>query len=491
MKLFPIRGGIHPDYRKELSSERAIVALPMPAALYIPLQQHIGAPAEVLVNTGDLVKKGQMIARSGGTVSAPQHAPTSGRIQSITDIPAPHPSGLAQTTIVLEPDGKDEWGELPAPIVDPFTADPHTINERVAASGIVGMGGAAFPSAIKLNLGTQKKLETLLLNGAECEPYLTCDDRVMREHADEVIDGARIMAHALGVHRIVIAIEQNKPQAIDAMTRAASAFSEVEVVGVPVQYPMGSERHLVQAITGRETPAKKLTADIGVLVHNVATARAVHHAVRFGRPLISRVVTVSGKAVREPNNIEVPIGARVADLIAFSGGFSVEPESLVNGGPMMGQPLPGLDVPVIKGMSGILALTAAEINQQPASTCIRCGVCVTICPCGLSPVDMAAFIRKDNFEVAAKLGVMDCVSCGSCSWLCPSHIPLVHYFNYAKGVINDQERERRKIEQTRMLAEAHALRVEKAAAEKAALLAAKKAQAAAAAADKEKDGTLA
>lgn len=487
MKLFPIRGGIHPDYRKELSSEKAIVALPMPAALYIPLQQHIGAPAEVLVEAGDLVKKGQMIARSGGTLSAPQHAPTSGRIQAITAIPAPHPSGLAQTTIILEPDGKDEWGELPAPIADPFAADPHAISARVAASGIVGMGGAAFPSAIKLNLGSQKKLEILLLNGAECEPYLTCDDRVMREHADEVIDGARIMAHALGVPRVAIAIEQNKPQAIDAMTRAASAFSGVEVVGVPVQYPMGSERHLVQAITGRETPAKKLTADIGVVVHNVATARAVHHAVRFGHPLISRVVTVSGKAVREPNNIEAPIGARVTDLIAFCGGFATTPESLINGGPLMGQPLPSLDVPVIKGMSGILALTAAEINRQPVSACIRCGVCVTICPCGLVPLEMAAFIRKDNFEAAAKLGVMDCVSCGSCSWICPSHIPLVHYFNYAKGMINEQERERRKNDQTRMLVEAHTLRVEKAAAEKAAALAAKKAQGAAAAAAKDKN----
>lgn len=485
MKLFPIRGGIHPDYRKELSSEKAIVTLPLPTELYIPLQQHIGAPAEVLVNEGDLVKKGQMIARSSGAVSAPQHAPTSGRIQAITAISAPHPSGLAQTTIILEPDGKDEWAELPEPIADPFAADTYTINERVAASGIVGMGGAAFPSAIKLNLGTQKKLEILLLNGAECEPYLTCDDRVMREHADEIIDGARIMAHALGVPRVVIAIEQNKPQAIEAMTRIAAAFSDIQVAGVPVQYPMGSERHLVQAITGRETPAKKLTADIGVVVHNVATARAVHHAVRFGRPLLSRVVTVSGGAVREPNNIEAPIGARVADLIAFCGGFASEPATLVNGGPMMGQPLPGLDVPVVKGMSGILALTAGEINQQPASACIRCGSCVTICPCGLVPVEMAAFIRKDNFEVAARLGVMDCVSCGSCSWICPSHIPLVHYFNYAKGMINAQDRERRKNDQTRILAEAHTLRVEKAAEAKAAALAAKKAQAAAAAAAKE------
>jgi len=485
MKLFPIRGGIHPDYCKELSSEKAIVILPMPATLYIPLQQHIGAPAEVLVNEGDRVRKGQMIARCGGAVSAAQHAPASGRIQAITQIAAPHPSGLAQTTIVIEPDGRDEWADLPEPIADPLNADPQLIRDRVAQSGIVGMGGAAFPSAVKLDLGTRYKLEILLLNGAECEPYLTCDDRVMREHADEIVDGARIMAHALGVPRVVIAIEQNKPQAIAAMTRAASAFPGIDVAGVPVQYPMGSERHLVQAITGRETPAKKLTADIGVVVHNVATARAVHHAVRFGRPLVSRVVTVSGRAVREPNNIEAPIGARVADLIAFCGGFAIEPERLVNGGPMMGQPLPGLDVPVVKGMSGILALTAAEIDPQPASACIRCGSCVTICPCGLVPVEMAAFIRKDNFEVAARLGVMDCVSCGSCSWVCPSHIPLVHYFNYAKGMINAQGREQRKNDQTRVLAEAHNLRVEKAAAEKAAALAAKKAQAAAAAAAKE------
>ena len=297
MKFFPIRGGIHPDYRKEPSSEKAIVALPLPEMLYVPLQQHIGAPAEALVKEGDLVRKGQVIARATGAVSVAQHAPTSGRIRAITEMMAPHPSGLSQMTIVIEPDGKDAWAELPDPMLDPLALDACILNQRVAASGIVGMGGAAFPSAIKLNLGTQKKLEILLLNGAECEPYLTCDDRIMREHADEIVDGARIMAHMLGAPRVTIAIEQNKPQAIDTMTRAAAGMAEVTVVGVPVQYPMGSERHLVQAITGLETPAGKLTADIGVVVHNVATARAVHHAVRFGRPLISRVVTVSGGAV--------------------------------------------------------------------------------------------------------------------------------------------------------------------------------------------------
>ncbi|MDO8810629.1 MAG: electron transport complex subunit RsxC, partial [Gallionella sp.] len=357
---------------------------------------------------------------------------------------------------------------------DPFTADAHTINDRVAQSGIVGMGGAAFPSAIKLNLGEQKKLEILLLNGAECEPYLTCDDRVMREYPDEIIDGARIMAHALGTPRVIIAIEQNKPQAISIMTKAASAFPNIEVIGVPVQYPMGSERHLVQAVTGRETPARKLTADLGVVVHNVSTTRAVHHAVRFGRPLVERVVTVSGGAIREPKNVMTPIGTKETDLVEFCGGFASRPESVVNGGPMMGQPLPTLDVPVVKGTSGILALTAEEINDHPTNACIRCGSCITVCPCGLSPVEMSAFIRKDKLEVAAKLGVMDCFSCGSCSYVCPSHIPLVHYFNYAKGVLNDLERESRKNERIKALAEVRVIRIEKAAETKRAALAARK-----------------
>ena len=476
MKLFPVRGGIHPEYRKDRTSECAVVAMPMPRILYLPLQQHIGAPAEPVVQEGDLVKKGQLLARGQGVVSAPTHAPTSGRIGAIDRVTAPHPSGLPQLTIVLEADGRDEWGELAAPIADPFAAEPADIKARVAASGIVGLGGATFPSAVKLNLGTQHKLQILLLNGAECEPYLTCDDRVMREYAGEVIDGARIMAHALGTPRIVVGIESNKPQDLEAMTKAASAFGNIAVVGVPVQYPMGSERHLCQAITGLETPARKLTADLGVVVHNVATARAVHHAVRFGRPLISRVVTVTGGAMADGRNVEVAIGTMVSELVAFCGGLREAPRRIVSGGPMMGAPLPSLEVPVVKGTSGVLALTAAETNDAPAGPCIRCGSCVTICPCGLSPVEMAPFIRKDNFEAAAGLGVMDCVSCGSCSYVCPSHIPLVHYFNYAKGSLNAADRDRRQQERIKTLAEAHNLRLEKAAEAKRQAAAAKKAQ---------------
>lgn len=466
MKLFPIRGGIHPQYRKELTGERPIEALPLPNRLYIPLQQHIGAPSELLVQAGDSVKKGQPIARRQGQVSVQQHAPTSGRVVAIDEIPAPHPSGLPQPTVVIEPDGQDAWGALPEPIADPFAVSAQVIEDRVAESGIVGMGGAAFPSAVKLSLGIRHRIETLLLNGAECEPYLTCDDRVMREDADAVIDGARIMAHALDAQRIVVAIEENKPQALAAMTAAAAAFPDIEIAAVPAKYPMGSERHLTLAVTGHETPARKLTADLGVVVHNVATARAVHRAVRLGQPLISRVVTVSGQALREPKNLETPIGARVADLIDFCGGFAERPERLVQGGPMMGTPLPGLDVPVVKGTSGILALTAGEIGDRPSSPCIRCGACVEICACGLVPVELAAHVRHDDLEGAAKLGVMDCVSCGSCSWVCPSHIPLVHYFNYAKGALNAQDREKRKSERTKALAEAHAARLAKAAAQR-------------------------
>lgn len=476
MKLFPVRGGIHPEYRKDRTADLAIIAMPVPDTLYIPLQQHIGAAAEPVVQADDRVKKGQVIARGQGPVSAPIHAPTSGTIRAIADLPAPHPSGLPQPTILLDSDGANEWADLPDGLADPFAADPADIRARVAAAGIVGLGGATFPSAVKLTLGTQVKIDTLLINGAECEPYLTCDDRVMREFADQVIDGARIMAYALGAADIVIAVEDNKPQARQALDSAASGLSNVAVIGVPVQYPMGSERHLTQAITGQETPARMLTAQLGVVVHNVATAQAVHHAVRFGRPLLARVVTVSGGAVGRPANVLVPLGTLVSDLVAFCGGLTQPPQRMVSGGPMMGQPLPSLDVPVVKGTSGILALTAAETNEQPSQPCIRCGSCVTICPCGLVPVEMAAFIRKDHLDSAAKIGVMDCFSCGSCSYVCPSHIPLVQYFNYAKGAIAAQDRDARKRDHVKHLVENRNARVEKLAqAKRDAAAAAKKA----------------
>jgi electron transport complex protein RnfC len=481
MKLFPVRGGVHPDYRKERTEENPIVALPMPRILCLPLHQHVGAAAEPVVSSGKRVKKGELLAKAHGTVSAPIHAPTSGYIVDITDHLAPHPSGLSQKTILLRSDGKDEWGPLPAGLDDPFAATADEISARVAAAGIVGQGGAAFPSAVKLSLRAGNTVDMLLLNGAECEPYLTCDDRVMQEYADEVIDGARIMAHALGTSRIVIAIEANKPRAIIAMSAAAARFG-VTVLKVPVRYPMGSAHHLVKAVTGRETPAHGRTASVGVLVHNVGTARSIHHAIRFGRPLISRVITISGGAMEEGHNVDVPLGTLVSELISFCGGFRNQeiPYRLITGGPMMGHPLPGLDVPVVKGTCGILALTAEETNEQPAGPCIRCGACVTACPSGLVPLDMAAHIRKDDMESAARTGVEDCISCGSCSYICPSHIPLMHYFDYAKGRLSALKRDQRKQERLKGLVEARRARIERQAQAKREAAARTKAAAAAA-----------
>ncbi|MCW8836906.1 MAG: electron transport complex subunit RsxC [Rhodospirillales bacterium] len=476
MKLFLFRGGIHPEGRKELSVDKAIERAPLPEVLHIPLQQHVGVPAEPVVEAGEYVRKGQLIGRANGVISASVHAPTSGEIIGVGGHTAPHPSGLPVRTITLRPDGKEEWDILPPPL-DAMNETSQGIARRVEWAGIVGMGGAAFPSAVKLNLQEKYPLHTLIINGAECEPYLTSDDRLMRERAREVIDGVRIMHHALKVKRAIIAVETNKPRALSELRIAATPFHGIDVLGVPAQYPMGSERHLVHVVTGRETPSKGLTADIGVVVHNVGTAYAVHEAVRHGRPLISRIVTISGRAVREPRNIEALIGTPISHLIAFCGGLTEEPDKLMIGGPMMGQPLPSTDVPVIKGCNAVLALTAEETARGKAMPCIRCGVCVDVCPCGLVPLDMAALIRKEDLSAADGIGLNDCLSCGSCSYACPSHIPLVQYFNYAKGRMKIVEVEKQQQEVHKRLSEQRAVRLEREMQKKKEMLAQRKAEA--------------
>ncbi len=459
-KLFKIRGGVHPEPNKHLSAGHAITHMPLADRLFIPLQQHIGAPAEPIVKRGEKVLKGQLLANSQGMISAPVHAPTSGTVLAVSKHPAPHPSGLPVRTVIIEPDGEQRWINISLPYQDPFSLDPDEIATRVSAAGIVGMGGATFPSAVKLNLRKRFKLEQLIINAAECEPYLTCDDQLMRENADDIIDGICIMMHALQVKKAIVAIEANKPEAIKAMQEASKALPEITVVKVPVQYPMGSEKHLVQTLTGKETPARALTADIGVVVHNVATANAVQQCIRHGRPLIDRVVTVSGGAVKTPGNYLTPIGTPVSMLLDVAGGFSEEPSRLISGGPMMGQPLPSTKVPIVKGSGGILALTAAETASKPAMPCIRCGSCVTACPCGLLPLEMANRARANDFDGAVKFGLMDCIACGSCSYVCPSHIPLVQYFNFAKGALTEKQRAQHKQEETRRLAEARTIRME-------------------------------
>lgn len=483
MLLFQVRGGVKLSYRKELSSESPIVRMPAPKRVGIPLQQHVGSPAEPVVEVGQWVGKGQLIGRAGRGISANVHASISGTVIAIEDRVAAHPSGLTQPTVVIESDGFDRWAELPQPVTDdfPLPVTPKELSERVAAAGIVGLGGAAFPSAVKLDMRYKHNIDTLLINGAECEPYITCDDRLMREASNEIVDGMRIMAYALAAQSVIIAIEANKPKAVKAMREAACVDKSIRVVTVPTRFPMGSAQHLLLAVTGRETPADKRTAEVGAVVHNVATARAVSCAIRRGEPLVSRVVTVSGYGVREPANVEVRLGTSIEDLLAFCGGLLPVPTLLIGGGPMMGSPLPTLQAPIVKGSCGILALTASEINDGPESPCIRCGKCVNACPAGLVPVEMAQLVRRGDLQAAKALGIQDCIACGSCSFICPSRIPLAHFFGFANGKLGALDRDARRQDRVRSLMQARAERTAREAEVRKAAAAARKAAKAAAA----------
>lgn len=463
-----IRWGVHPvnDHKRPVS-DQPVARLPLPQRLFLPLQQHVGAPARPIVQIGDHVLKGQLLAESAANISAPVHASTSGRIVDITTYPAPHPSGLEQPVIVLEPDGADRWLEGTPP-EDPFALTPVDLARMVSAAGVVGMGGATFPSAVKLALGLRSKVDTLIVNGGECEPYLSCDDRLMRDSAAGVIDGIRITMHAIGAREALVGIERNKPEAIAAMQQQAAAFPEIRIMPVPSQYPMGSDKQLIKVLTGREVPFDGRAADAGVLVHNVGTCFAIHQAVRLGRPLVERLVTVNGGAVASPRNVLAPIGATAADLFEFCGGFNSAPARVIMGGPMMGTPLATGLAPVIKGTSGLLALTAAEIGEEDrAGPCIRCASCVSACPMNLVPLEMAAHIRVDNPDGAFQLGLNDCIGCGCCSYVCPSSIPLSHYFSYAKGALSAAERAKLKSEAIKKLTAARGERLEREAREKA------------------------
>ena len=450
MRLHDFRGGVHPPGQKHLSAEQAIETLPLPPRLYLPLQQHAGGPALPVVTVGQRVGKGELLARAQGATSAPLHAPTSGTITALGEFTAPHASGLSLPTITLEVDGAERWVERD-PLPDPFGLEPAEVAARVGAAGIVGMGGANFPAAVKLDKARQAQVHTLVINGAECEPYVSCDDRLMRERAADLVDGVAIMLHAVQASRALIAIEDNKPEAIQAMRNACLSDARIAVLSLPSRYPAGSAKQLIQWLTGLETPAGGRGTDTGLLVHNVGTAYAVHRALRQSQPLISRIVTVSGGAVSEPRNLEAPIGALVADLLAYCGGVSADCARLLMGGPMMGQPLPGMQVPMIKGTNGILALTTAEVGEgRPPAPCIRCGRCVEACPMGLLPVEMANLARREEWTRLQTLGLSDCMACGSCAYVCPSRIPLPQYFAFAHGQLAAQRREERKAEQIRL-----------------------------------------
>ena len=456
-----LRGGIHAEERKNITSGQGIITdFPLPKRLYIPVQQHVGKPAEPVVMVGDKVLKGQLLAFSQGAISAPVHAPTSGVVVDVKDFPAPHPSALPVRTVVIESDGEDKWLKT-FPADDPFQLEPEEICLRVGGAGVVGLGGAVFPSAVKLNLGRKNSIHTLLINGGECEPYLTCDDRLMQERAEQIVAGIRLMLRGMAAPKAIIGIEDNKPEAYAAMRTACQNFPFISVEQVPTRYPMGWDRQMLRYLTGLEIPADGRATDIGVVVHNVSTAYAVYQAVCLDQPLISRVVTVSGGAIAHPVNIELPIGTLMSEVLAFCGVDKSKLARLVTGGPMMGDALPHADVPVVKACNGILALTSQEIHEPETQPCIRCSSCVTVCPVGLLPLEMATRIRANQLEAAVDLGLKDCISCGSCSYICPSNIPLVHYFKFASGELVKRQQAEHKAEQTKRLMEDRKQRMEK------------------------------
>jgi electron transport complex protein RnfC len=388
------------------------------------------------------------------------HAPSSGIIVDVNDYPAPHPSALPIRMIVLETDGKDEWAETQI-IDDPFQLAPEEISMRVGAAGIVGLGGATFPTAVKLNMGRENHVDTLIINGSECEPYLCCDDRLMQERAEQIIDGVRLMLHGMETERAVVAIEDNKLLAFLAMQRAAKLYAQIEVIQIPTRYPMGWDRQLIRYVTGKEVPVGCRSSEIGVTIHNVGTAHAVHKAIRYGQPLLSRVVTVAGGAVKRPMNVEVPFGTLISELFEFCEVSKDQTARIIMGGPMMGDSLPHTALPTVKATSGILALTQSELKNTDEQPCIRCAGCVSVCPAGLRPLDMANNIRINQLDAAVDLGLKDCISCGCCSYICPSNIPLVQYFKYASGEVIARQQAQHKSEQTKRLIDARNARMER------------------------------
>lgn len=459
-QLWDFSGGIHPAEHKHLSTGRPIRPAGIPDRLVLPLQQHIGPPAETLVSVGDRVLKGQKLADVSRGTGVPIHAPTSGTIEAIADFPVPHPSGMTDRCIVLKPDGDDQWGPR-SPIADYHGMDRNEVLQVIREAGIAGLGGAGFPTNIKLRPPKDRKVATLILNGAECEPYITADDMTMREQAGEVIAGLKVMAWLLRPERCVIGIEDNKPEAIAAL-RAACEGTRIDVAVIPTKYPSGGEKQLIRVLTGMEVPSGGIPADIGVMCQNIGTAVAVSRAVFEGTPLISRVVTITGEAVREPGNVEALLGTPLDYLLAQAGLDQAAVSRLVLGGPMMGYTLTTLSVPAVKTTNCVIAATASELPAPPPEQpCIRCGECAEACPMELLPQQLFWYSKATEFEKAEHLNLFDCIECGACSYVCPSAIPLVQYYRYAKGEIRVQRAEQLKADRARERFEARQARLER------------------------------
>ncbi|WP_434655679.1 electron transport complex subunit RsxC [Thermoanaerobacterium thermosaccharolyticum] len=426
-------GGIHPRSYKELSNKYPIEEHLPKSQVIIPLQQHIGAPCTPLVKVNDYVKVGQKIGEANGFVSAPVHSSVSGKVVAIEDRPSS--SGKLVKSIVIESDGEFNYDDNIKPNEDINNLKPEEIRYIVREAGIVGMGGATFPTMVKLNPPSDKKIDIVILNGAECEPYLTADHRLMLEKPVDIVHGLLAIMKALGASKGYVGIEDNKQDAIKEIRKACKEYAGVEVAVLKTKYPQGSEKHIIKAITGREIPSGKLPADIGVVVDNVGTAFAIAEAIKFGKPLIERVVTVTGEGIMTPKNLRVKIGTPFRELIECCGGFKGIPGKVISGGPMMGIAQYSIDVPVIKGTSGILVLPEDRIALKDPKSCIKCARCVDACPINLLPLFISAYSLKNDFDKCEEYHAFDCIECGSCSYVCPSKRPLVESIRLAKREI--------------------------------------------------------
>lgn len=425
-------GGIRLRDRKSKTSGHAIRDVPAPPRVVIPLSQHVGSPACPLVKPGDAVRIGTKIADGVGQVSAPVHSSVSGVVKSIGDFA--HPAGGRLPAIEIENDGRDEAASLQGR-QDLSGASPESIREAVREAGIVGLGGGGFPTHVKLSPEPGTAVDSVILNGAECEPYLSCDHRVMLERGADVVDGLKVIMRLLDAARGLIAVERDKSDAIARLKQVTKAERQVAVVGVGVKYPQGSERQLVRALTGREVPRGALPPRVGCLVQNVATSAAVSEAVRSGMPLTSRVVTVAGSAAKAEGNFRVPIGTLFSDVVSYSGGASGDCRKVIAGGPMTGTAQGTLDVPVTKTTAGIILLGAEDVDDREPGPCVRCGRCVDGCPMRLMPNDLARFVDKGRIDEADSYGVMDCIECGVCAYVCPARIRHVYWMKRGKSIL--------------------------------------------------------
>ena len=434
---FKFHGGVHPDYNKELSAGQPIEGIPLPKTLAISMSQHLGAPAKCLVKAGDSVVRGQLIGERNGFISVPVHASASGKVKAVEKrIGA---AGGMADCVILETDEDQAGAPTLLPSLDWKAASIDDLRARVADAGICGMGGAGFPTVVKLTPPPDKRCEYLILNGAECEPYLTADCRMMMEHANRIRTGVEIMRKILGQPAVRIAIEANKPEAIAAMEKAfADIDGNVEIVVLPVLYPQGSEKHQIYATVGRVVPEGGLPIAVGCVVENVGTAAAIADAVVDGKPLIERVTTVSGDAVATPKNILAPVGTRYADLIAFAGGEKLPPAKIISGGTMMGFNVSSTEIGTTKTTSGLLLLSHARVFQYLSQPCINCGRCVRACPMQLNPAAISRSVEADDIAAARSFGVMNCIECGACSFGCPAYRSITQHCRRAKATIRAQ-----------------------------------------------------